>query len=159
LSQQKWTRVQLCLRIAKREREREMALGRRSGHLQMTDFICATAWDDKTSARHRDAIKQLHTEPALIDTSLMEYDCVRSTDRLRHGFWSTHHTNVNPHFPLVRFNPRFSAVLQIYFFCRRKAAVVSRGRSRKVYVLIAVNTIPSVFAVFAVSCVFVRTAA
>ena len=43
-------------------------------------------------------------------------------------------------FPLMRFKPRFSAVLQI---CRRNAAVVLHGRPRKVYVLTAVNTVSS----------------
>ena len=43
-------------------------------------------------------------------------------------------------FQLVRFKPRFSAVL---LFCRGGRQRLSRGRSLKVYVLIAVNAVPS----------------
>jgi len=46
-----------------------------------------------------------------------------------------------PHSPRMRFKPRFSAVLQIFFVGGRLRLFC--GRSRKGYVLIAINTVPS----------------
>lgn len=43
--------------------------------------------------------------------------------------------------PLMRFNPQLSAVLRIFFDCGRLR--LSRRRSWKVHILIAVNTVPS----------------
>jgi len=47
----------------------------------------------------------------------------------------------NTTIPLLQFRPRLSAVLQIFFVGGRLR--LSYGRSRKVYVLIVVNTVPS----------------
>jgi len=48
---------------------------------------------------------------------------------------------INTPITLVRFKPRFSAVLRVAFVGGKLR--LSRGRSQKVYVLIAVNTVYS----------------